>query len=352
MTEILLAKPQLDSSWVDLSVGEATLVRNNLLTHFPSLQDPSLLTLNSGVSMQDLEYQSPAGYPPLVELLEARHQAPVVITNGAKQGLAASFYALHKKDRPLLWMQPIHWALLPPLAIQHQLEPEYLDPIQATDKLRGMSAYLLLAPNNPDNDILPYSELQDIERKLNAHKAVLIHDAAYYTHSYLPDDYPLGPLGSVQIFSFSKMLGLSSLRGGYVVCYDKSFYRDLVEYQEMMTVGVSILTQKFLLAVLQKMKTNPETTLAFERANFAALKEAKHLMKEVPDSILTVSEEIERTAGMFCWAKLHNKEAFKKARIHIVGGEPFGDASMVRLNLGLEKTVLQECVKRLQEVVS
>lgn len=180
----------------------------------------------------------------------------------------------------------------------------------------------------------------------------LIHDAAYYTHSYLSKETQLVSAGDLQIFSFSKMLGLSSIRGGYVVCHDTSYYKDIVAYQEMMTVGVSILTQKYLYAILNKMKVNPETTQAFEAANFQELKQAKRLLREVPKSILQVPENIEETNGMFAWVQILDKEAFQKAKIHIVSGEPFGDANKVRLNLGVPLETLKECVKRLNEVAS
>ena len=120
MTDILLAKPQLQEGWIDWAVGESNITRKNLFKYFPSLYDPNLLSLTKSLSIEDLEYPSPIGFKPLVNLLEEKHQAPVIITNGAKQGLGAVFHALHQRV-DLLWMQPIFWALLPPLAKAHNL---------------------------------------------------------------------------------------------------------------------------------------------------------------------------------------------------------------------------------------
>ena len=103
---------------------------------------------------------------------------------------------------------------------------------------------------------------------------------------------------------FSKMLGLSSVRGGYAVCYDKSFYNSLVEYMEMMTVGSSIFSQKFVYDVLKRFEDRPEDKKAFERSNFAALKEAKNILKGISPKILTVPDDVDKTNGMFFWGTI------------------------------------------------
>jgi len=71
MTDILLAKPKLDPSWIDSSVGEPYLIRDNLFDMF---------TWDEDVSGLDLSYPFPQGYGPLVKMLEDKHQAPVIFT--------------------------------------------------------------------------------------------------------------------------------------------------------------------------------------------------------------------------------------------------------------------------------
>lgn len=353
MTDLLLAKPQLDDSWIDLSVGEANLIRANLLKHFSELEDPTILALNHGILDQDFEYPSPAGYKPLTQLLEQKHGAPVVIGNGAKQLLGAVFAALKKRCISTLFLQPTFWALLPPLAFAHGLDVEKYEPNDwEAFKRFGLTniAYLLLAPNNPDGHCSTNRELYGLTDRFQDKMVPLIHDAAYYTHSYLPSNYKLGPVGDVQIYSFSKMLGLSGIRGGYAVCYDKSFYKDLMAYQEMMTVGVSILTQKYLHFIMEAFNKKPTIVQKFESDNFGQLQQAKSLLKEIPKDILDVPDNVEETNGMFFWGTLHKPEAFQKAKIHIVSGQPFGDKSKVRLNLGIGNNILETCVKRLKEV--
>lgn len=348
MTDILLAKPDLSPDFIDLSVGEANIIRKNFFKYFPQLCNSNVLTLNQELSVNDLEYQPPSGFKPLVKLLEEKHKAPVVITNGAKQALAAVFYALKKRGFMSVGLQPIHWALLPPLAFSKNLGVVFREP---DDDVSCFMAYLLVAPGNPNAYAPSYLDLKKIQERFNKYNSPLIHDGAYFTKSFLPEDYELGPLGNVQIFSFSKMLGISSARGGYAVCYDKDFYKDIVEYIEMDTVGVSIFSQQFIYSALKEMQNKPEDTKQFEQSNFKELKEAKLILKGISNKILEVPENIEETFNMFAWCKIIDPSAFEKAKIHIVSGELFGDSSMVRLNLGIGNDILQKCVERLNETV-
>lgn len=352
MTDLLLAKPQLDASWIDWSVGEATITRNNLFKHFPNLYDPTILSLHKDLTLHDFEYQPPAGHKDLVDLLEAKHQAPVIITNGAKQALSAVFAALKKRAIPDLYLQPIYWALLPPLARFHGLDVVHAAPndYERFKRDNSDSAYLLVAPGNPDGICPSQRELRNWSDHFTERMMPFIFDGAYYTHSYLPMEYDLEPIGDVQIFSFSKMLGLSSIRGGYIVFHDTSYYKDILAYQEMMTVGVSMLTQKYLCAIIQMFKKDDKAVKAFETDNYQELRIAKKLLREIPDTILEVPDNIEESNGMFAWVGIKDAEAFKKAKLHIVSGEPFGDKSKVRLNLGIGNETLKECVKRLREI--
>src|SRR6202000_3518997 len=118
MSDILLAKPKLSADWIDWSVGEPHCVRESLF----DVIDPSILTHPSLRERELAEYPSPNGYEPLVKFLEDKHQAPVIITNGAKQALGASFYALQKTGKTTLGMRSPYWALIPPLAKAHGLE--------------------------------------------------------------------------------------------------------------------------------------------------------------------------------------------------------------------------------------
>ncbi len=337
MSEILLAKPKLPEGWIDVSVGEAHTVRKRLLEVFPDATD-----LSNGFPVVDRmhEYPLPTGYQPLVEFLQHKHGAPVIITNGAKQALGASFYSLKRMGRGVLVMRTPYWALIPPLAKMHGIECVDLH----KDRWDGC---LSLSPNNPDGFV---EDLGVLHRECRRQNIPLIHDAAYYTHSYLPPYFDLPAHGDVQIFSISKMLGLSGLRLGYAVCPNPEFYRYMQEYMEAMTVGVSALPQIFLDGLLRTMDNQPRLTHYFEGLAFEELRANKKMMAQVDPEVLEVPADYYRTPGMFGWFKVGPKCDLTKARINAIDGALFGVPGMIRMNLAFDHKQMTEIVERLNSV--
>lgn len=344
MTKMLLAKPELPPGFIDVSVGEPHIVRDTLLKVF----DLSLWELPNDVPHM-FEYPSPQGYKPLVKLLEDKHQAPVIITNGAKQGLAACFYALHKLGFIEVKMKLPYWALIPPLSIMHEVESVFGD----SELVQGkhIPPFLLLAPNNPDGACPSSLELKDLSQQYKDAGVPLIHDAAYYTPTYLPDNHTPVQVGDVQIYSLSKSLGLSGLRVGYVVCPNVEYYKLIQQYMEAMTVGVSIVSQMLVEHMLHRMHGYPTLTQSFENLSKAALEESKKIIKTVSPEILEVPADMENIPGMFGWFKVGPKADFEKAKVNFIDGALFGVPGMVRMNLAFNKETMEDIVKRLNGVL-
>jgi aspartate/methionine/tyrosine aminotransferase len=335
--DLLLAKPSLPSGWLDTSVGEPYSVRENLFKYF-NLYDYNLSIRDDSI----FEYPSPNGYKPLVSFLEERYGAPVIITNGAKQGLAAVLYTLRKMGKRKVGMRTPFWALLPPLIHMYNLQ---------ASSYEDSDCNLLVMPNNPDGFSVPESSLCRFIEECKDYNKPLIHDAAYYSHIYLPESYPLDPIGDVQIFSISKMLGLSGLRLGYVVCHNQIYYKFIQEYMEAMTVGVSNVSQALLFDLLTQMSEDGESSESFEKSAYHALQKSKNIIKQIDPEVLIVPENMEKIPGMFAFCKCPNLEIFKKAKVHTVDGSHFGAPGYVRINLALDHETLQEVVARLNSVI-
>lgn len=334
---MLLAKPKLPHDVIDTSVGEPYIVRDILMETF----DLSYQEIPSGLGLW--EYPDPIGYKPLVDLLEEKYGAPVIITNGAKQALGATLYALKRLGKKKVGMRTPYWALLPPLIHMHGL--------QMRDSFDEADANLLVMPNNPDGFVMSPEDIKTFTEECNERKLPIIHDAAYYTHIYLPDDsYPLDPIGDVQIFSISKMLGLSGLRLGYVVCHNRLYHQYIQEYMEAMTVGVSNLSQAFLYDLLMTMNDNPELSEEFERKSHQMIKKCKLLIKQVHPDVLACASA-DKVSGMFGWFKPGPKADFAKAKVHIIEGSPFGMSGMIRMNLALHPDKMEEVVNRLNSLL-
>lgn len=342
MSNILLAKPELPPGFIDVSVGEPHVVREKLFEVF----DCSVYELPKEEHMY--EYPPPAGYKPLVKLLEDKHGNPVVVTNGAKQALGAVFYALAQMGKEYVAMKSPYWALLPPMITMHGLEPVYQT--EEPDP-ESEDPFLLLAPNNPDGQCPTSAELKVLSQAYKDAGVPLIHDAAYYTHTYLPNGTDLVSVGDVQVYSFSKSLGLSGLRLGYVVCPNEDFYKYIRFYVENMTVGASIVSQMFLHDLLHRMHGYPTLVQAFEGRASMALAESRKIIKQVSPEILEINPDIENIPGMFGWFKVGPKADFVKSKVNFIDGALFGVPGMVRMNLAFNKETMEDIVKRLNGVL-
>lgn len=333
MDYCLSSKPKLSPDYIDFSVGEATIIKEALFQAFPIFSS-SLCHLNDKTCYPPLN-----GYAPLVKLLEDTYQAPVIITTGAKQALGAVFYSLHKLGKKTLGQYNPHWPLIEPLANHCGLSVK-----------NGYDCYLAIAPNNPDGYLPDSNTLSTIAINHTRLNIPFIHDAVYYTDVYMPRGYNLAPIGDVQIFSASKMFGLSGLRLGWAVVHNHDYYNLIQDYIEMTTVGVSIASQDFLLKLLQEIRNEPVKNKAFVDGAREKLYIAKALMKTIRPDVLDVPANITDIPGIFAWCGVGKKCNFDKAKIHTVSGELFGDKSKVRLNLGLPTSVLLKAIERLNNL--
>lgn len=343
----------LPPDWLDLCPGDAVVLRQALLKHFdlPELKFEegqycsSTKHLNHYTRCKKLlGYHNPSGFYHLTKFLEDKHKAPVIITNGAKQALSAVFYALTKSGiKDLGYRCPV-WNLIPPLAKLHGLNC-------SPDRYE---AFLAVMPNNPDGYTYPLERAKDMADGYKDMKAPFIHDAAYYTPVYLDDKYEYGPIGDVQIFSISKMLGLSSLRIGYAVFHDTTLYKSVQEYIEMTTVGVSAYSQAILLELFKAMQMDPDKERRFIIEARDALYRAKFIAKTIRKDIIDLPNELEHTIGMFAFGKLLKRDAFEKAKIRVSPGTDCAPSGRfndyVRLNLAVDFKTLIEAIERLNKV--
>jgi aspartate/methionine/tyrosine aminotransferase len=345
MIDVLPTKPILPPDFIDCSVGEPYIVRDQLIKSF------DLETIFSEIKTNDFVYPDPAGHKPLVNLLEDKYNDQVIITNGAKQGLSAAFYALHKLGCRTLGTKLPYWALIPPLCEISNLSLVEALRAGSSYSQRTYDAYLLVAPNNPDGEC---QSAHDLIMQQNLHRddgVFMIHDAAYYSHLYLPEDHSLPRIGDVQIHSISKSLGLSGLRCSYVVCSNPIFYNLIKYYIDHTTVGVSLASQTILYELLAAMDKRPDLTKKFEQISRDKLIDNKKLCAEISAEVLEVPQNIINMPGMFLFAKVGPKADFKKSKLNFVPGDPFGMPGYIRMNLAYPYDKMQEIVKRLNSVL-
>jgi aspartate/methionine/tyrosine aminotransferase len=198
---MLLAKLPIPEGWVDMGIGESSVLYGNALT----LLSKKIIKIPTNLN---LKYLPPAGYPPLVKTLESKYKLPAIVTVGAKQGLLASFLTLKRLGVTHIVTTRPYWTSFPAmcelcgLSFSAYDSWETLDSIVETTKI----AYLVVSPNNPDGSTAGPNLID----RLKSRGHYVIHDAAYESKAYGFDltnhNY------DIKIYSSSKQLGMSSSR--------------------------------------------------------------------------------------------------------------------------------------------
>lgn len=341
-----LIRKKLPEGWIDLCIGEARTTRRALAEVIGSTRsrrvfDDDLITAEE----LDCDYQAPTGYEPLVEVLKQRHGqfgAQVIVTAGAKQGLAAVFYALKKLGTHAISMRTPFWSQMP-----QAIKLSGLGLVLGNRPTWG-TGYLIVSPNNPDGYLTRQLESLDLIDQCERLGTKLVHDAAYYTPTYL--DGCLPPLAPTSIYSASKAYGLSGLRVGHIVTYDPDIAHYVQEYVEAATVGVSLPAQKLMHRIIEHELTNPAVSEEFHRKARSYLDKNKQIISQVHPDVLDTSSAT-TTAGMFGWFPVGPKFNAEKAMLVVPPGEAFGDGTRVRLNLAVDSKEMLLAVERLNALV-
>jgi len=329
-----LIRKKLPPGWIDLTVGEAHVIRHALQVAYP----PELFNLDNIIC--DCDYQAPEGSQRLVMLLEERYGQHVIVTSGAKQGLLAVFYALRKLGQTHIAMRTPYWSQMPEAIRLGGLG------LVLKDEPTWGTSYLIVSPNNPDGRLTSIDEALELRKKCSKLGTFLVHDAAYHTPVYLD---AITELAGTTIYSSSKMYGLSGLRCGWIVTDDERIAKFAGEYVEASTVGVSLLSQDVLANIIEHEKKHPSDVDTFHNTARRFLDENKRLIRTLHPDVLDTSDMAQH--GMFGWFKPGSKFDPDKAMVTIPPGSAFGDASRIRINLGVENNLLQLAVQRMNALV-
>lgn len=325
-----LQKVNLGPDWIDLSFGEPKVVMQALFRQLNRFGDP--FKMPTLYDLPKWEYQPAAGKPDLVSLLEEKYSERVVVCNGAKQALAAAIYAFKRNGCSRLYFGKPYYPANPSIAESIA--------IGRSDTEVDSDCNLITSPNNPDGEYIKAVDIVSSQCRKPT-----IHDAAYYTEVYLPDNEITLPLGHVQIFSMSKMYGLSGLRIGYAVCHSEKYYKDMVNYMELTTAGVSAASQDIARNIELFFKENPSYYKDFVKEARNSLIAAREELKNLDPEVLVV--EPCASNSMFAWCKIGPKLDNKAAKVHILEGTLFGKPGYMRMNIAHPPEIISEAVSRL-----
>jgi aspartate/methionine/tyrosine aminotransferase len=205
---------------------------------------------------------------------------------------------------------------------------------------------MLTSPNNPDGKEFPSDVMRLMYEHAKQDGVVFVHDAAYYTPIYVNNQNDmLSKYADAQVFSFSKMYGLSGLRIGYLVVNDDRLYAPACEFVEGSTSGVSVPAQLAALEVEKFFIDNPLLKLQFEDTCRDLMTKSRSHLQNLKLDVLTLMNPDSK--GMFAWLKPGPNFNSKASKVHMVDGAIFGEPGMVRMNICLNEKIIKEAVERL-----
>ena len=218
-----------------------------------------------------------------------------------------------------------------------------LDVDQMREKLNSKTKMVLLThPNNPTTTVYNRESLEKLRDFVVDNDLILVVDQAFEDFTY--DNEMITPASmdgmferTVTVFSFSKGMGLSGLRVGYIVTDDHIM--DTMFANAVGVIGAtSTSSQK---AIIEAMK-HPEFMKIFEDA----YEYRRHKAYEILNSIPNVSCELPQS-GFLCWvdvSKLGNSSDIvsylvKEAKVSVNDGINYGEGGKghLRIVLGVYK---------------
>ena len=201
---------------------------------------------------------------------------------------------------------------------------------------------LLTHPNNPTTTVYNRKSLTALANFVIRHDLILVVDQAFEDFTFgnemiTPAALPGMFERTVSVFSFSKGMGFSGLRVGYVVCSDKVM--DSMFANAVAVLGAtSTSAQKAVVTAMQ----HPAFMQQFEDAYEVRRKKAFEIINSIPNVSMLMPQ-----SGFLCWvdvSKLGNSSDIvaylvKEAKVSVNDGVNYGPGGQghLRVVLGVYK---------------
>ena len=216
----------------------------------------------------------------------------------------------------------------------YQLEAELLEQ-NVSEKTKMI---VLTHPNNPTTTVYNRQSLEILRDFVLRHDLILVCDQAFEDFCY--ENEMITPAAmdgmferTVTVFSFSKGMGLSGLRVGYLVCGDEimdSLYANAVS----VLGATNTACQKALIAALE----DPSFMQEFERAFNVRRQAAEKILNSIPNVHADLPQ-----SGFLCWVDVSRlgdssqivQYLVKHAQVAVNDGKNYGPGGEGHLRIVL-----------------
>jgi aspartate/methionine/tyrosine aminotransferase len=327
MNDLQMARGAVEGGY-NLAVGEPVVLQQALSLPHAHVLGP-------------FEYPTIDGDPRLRAELEALHPGHhIVITNGAKQALAAAFYAYREVEgASIVQHNPPYWPSYPTLANMARMTFGDSD---WKEKVRCITA-----PNNPDGSELSPSY---IGNPFQIWDSVYAHWVWGWNGKEPPHE--------VRVCSASKILGLSGVRVGWLATKNKRLADAAARFVEFTTSGVGLLAQRYV-ADIMELLARVDSTGAYRQARTSLLTNSGRFNYYIYDMCQVVEGVPAHGTGMFAFFQISPplrdrfRDALVKAKVALVTGAACGvrEPDWYRMNLAHDNQYTEEALKALREAL-
>lgn len=279
-------------------------------------------------------------------------QRNILITPGSDSGLFFSILPFIDTDDEVIIPTPSYpnnslaVEIMKGKVISVELKKENNYQLNMEDLERAVSKktkmVLITHPNNPTTTVYNRQSLEILRKFVIKHDLILVCDQAFEDFTYQNEMItPAAMEGmferTVTVFSFSKGMGLSGLRVGYIVCCDK-----IMDSMFANAVGVigatSTAAQKAMIPALQHQSFMKEFEEAFDYRRH----QAYQILNSIPNASCLLPE-----SGFLCWldvSKIGDSSEIvdylvKHAKVSVNDGKNYGKGGEghLRIVLGVYK---------------
>ncbi len=141
----------------------------------------------------------------------------VIPTPGSKYAIFSILSTFLRPGDRIGLMLPA-WPAYRGMAAHLSLEMVEIRSMREVERLRGVSAFILCSPNNPDGRVWTRKELEELSEILRENDALLISDDAYAELSFVDRMAPARIYeNTLSVNTLSKAFGMTGFRLGYVM---------------------------------------------------------------------------------------------------------------------------------------
>ena len=260
------------------------------------VMDVHLIDVNSFMKEFDynqksiIHYGNNDGDPQLINVIKNKFgldEHNVLITPGGMAALDLLINSLSDSD---FWVPKYHWGSWNKILKIHNKNILQFDDFNLSEFRPENGVVMLCFPSNPTGWIPDLAELEEFMQYANSKGITVILDIPYF-YLFNEENHPINNLFTdnvIVVSSFSKSLGLSGFRVGYVATKNAELQKSMRVRSLYKYNSISNVPQKIILKMLTSIEGNRslseycELTKSHISKNIQYLKERNFLFSEYP----------------------------------------------------------------------